>query len=108
MKTVLSFRVFVPVVLAAAGLMSGPTFAQQAVAPTTAAQAPEVSLSRDDVMRDLAAWRQSGVEQKWEGDETPDVNSAAYVASYRKYVDTVHSPNATSPMQTPSQNQGKW
>ncbi|MGE8569314.1 hypothetical protein D3C85_217560 [compost metagenome] len=108
MKTVLSFRVFVPVVLAAAGLLSGPTFAQQAVAPATAVQTPDVPKSHDDVMRDLTAWREAGVEQKWEGDETPDIYSGAYVASYRKYVDTVHPAYATPPMQTPSQSQGKW
>lgn len=106
MKTVHLFRVLAPAALAAATLLSGPVHAQQAVAPTTAAPEPNVTLSRDDVMRDLAAWRQSGVEKNWNSDNTPDINSPEYIASYKKYVDTVRPANAVPPMQ--SQNSGKW
>ncbi|CAB3678811.1 DUF4148 domain-containing protein [Achromobacter pestifer] len=106
MKTVLSFRALIPVALAACALLSGPAGAQQAVAPTTATPEPNVALSRDDVMRDLAAWKNSGVERSWNSDNTPDINSPEYVANYRKYVDTVRPSNA--PMQTQSQNPGKW
>ncbi|MGE6914582.1 DUF4148 domain-containing protein [Achromobacter kerstersii] len=107
MKTVLTWRGLVPLALAAA-LLSGSALAQTAVAPTTAAPEPNIPLSRDDVMRDLAAWKQSGVERNWNSDNTPDINSPEYVASYRKYVDTVRPGSAAPPMQTQSQNQGKW
>lgn len=107
MKTVLMWRGLVPIALGAA-LLSGSAHAQTAVAPTTAAPEPNIALSRDDVMRDLAAWKQSGVERNWNSDNTPDINSPEYVASYRKYVDTVRPGSAAPPMQTQSQNQGKW
>lgn len=107
MKTVLMLRGLVPLALAAVALLSGNAMAQTAVAPTTAAPEPNITLSRDDVMRDLAAWKQSGVERNWNSDNTPDINSPEYVASYRKYVDTVRPANAAPSMQQ-SQNQGKW
>ncbi|MBB1596089.1 DUF4148 domain-containing protein [Achromobacter sp. UMC46] len=106
MKTALSFRALASVALAASALLSGAAAAQQAVAPTTAAPEPNITLSRDDVMRDLAAWKNSGVERNWNSDNTPDINSPEYVASYRKYVDTVRP--AASQMPAQSQNQGKW
>ncbi|NMK46898.1 DUF4148 domain-containing protein [Achromobacter sp. Bel] len=106
MKTALSFRAFAPIALAACAALSGPAVAQQAAAPTTAAPEPNIALSRDDVMRDLAAWKNSGVERNWNSDNTPDINSPEYIASYRKYVDTVRP--GTSSMPPQPQNQGKW
>ncbi|MCP1405183.1 DUF4148 domain-containing protein [Achromobacter insolitus] len=106
MKTALTVRAMIPVVLAAFALLSGPAAAQTAAAPTTAAPPSDVQLSRDQVERDLAAWKQSGVERSWDSDSTPDINSPEYVAAYRKYVDTVRPANA--PQMQQSQGQSKW
>ncbi len=48
-------------------------------------------------MRDLAAWKQAGLENSWSGDSTPDVYSPQYRASYRQYMDTV-KPAAAPPV----------
>jgi hypothetical protein len=106
MKTIHLLSARAPTALIVATLLSGPAHAQQAVAPTTATPGPNIALTRDDVMRDLAAWRESGVERNWNSDNTPDINSPEYIASYRKYVDMVHPSNAVPPMQ--SQSTGKW
>jgi hypothetical protein len=50
-------------------------------------------------MRDLEAWKQAGVENNWNSDSTPDINSPEYVASYKKYEDTV-KPAAEPPVRT--------
>ncbi|WMD18171.1 DUF4148 domain-containing protein [Achromobacter seleniivolatilans] len=106
MKPILTLRAIIPATLAALALLSGTAAAQMGAAPTTAAPEPNVVLSRDDVMRDLAAWKQSGVEKNWNSDNTPDINSPEYVNSYKKYVDTVRPGTAAPQMQ--SQNPGKW
>lgn len=108
MKTVPLLRAAAPLALAAATLLTGNAYAQMAAAPTTATPEPNIALSRDDVERDLAAWKQSGVERNWNSDNTPDINSPEYIASYRKYADTVRPGNASQPMSPPSQSQGKW
>lgn len=108
MKTVHMLGGLAPIALAACALLSGGALAQTAVAPTTAAPEPNITLSRSDVERDLAAWKESGVERNWNSDNTPDINSPEYVASYRKYVDTVRPANSAPPMSSQSQNQGKW
>ena len=107
MKTALIVRAALPFCLAACALLSGPAAAQTAPAPATAAPPSDVQLTRDQVERDLAAWKQSGVERNWDSDSTPDINSPEYVASYKKYVDTVRPANAPQ-MQQQSQGQGKW
>lgn len=106
MKTVHLLRGLAPLAIAGATLLGGNAYAQTAVAPTTAAPEPNITLSRDDVERDLAAWKQSGVERNWNSDNTPDINSPEYIASYKKYVDTVRPANSSQPMQ--SQGQSKW
>ncbi|WP_447918263.1 DUF4148 domain-containing protein [Achromobacter aegrifaciens] len=106
MKTALFLRAALPVAMAAAALLTGPAAAQMSAAPTTAAPPSDVQLSRDQVERDLAAWKQSGVERNWDSDSTPDINSPEYVAAYRKYLDTVRPAN--SPQMQQSQGQGKW
>lgn len=107
MKPILTLRAALPVALAALALLSGPATAQMGAAPTTATPEPNVALSRDDVMRDLAAWKQSGVERNWNSDNTPDINSPEYVASYRKYVETVR-PATSQQMQSQTRSPGKW
>ncbi|QKH34495.1 DUF4148 domain-containing protein [Achromobacter pestifer] len=106
MKTALLLRAALPAAIAAAALLAGPAAAQMSAAPTTAAPPSDVQLSRDQVERDLAAWKQSGVERNWDSDNTPDINSPEYVAAYRKYVDTVRPANA--PQMQQSQGQSKW
>ncbi|MGS1006992.1 DUF4148 domain-containing protein [Achromobacter anxifer] len=106
MKKALLLRAALPVAMAAAALLTGPAAAQMSAAPTTAAPPSDVQLSRDQVERDLAAWKQSGVERNWDSDSTPDINSPEYVAAYRKYVDTVRP--ASAPQMQQSQGQGKW
>ncbi|MFD4839569.1 DUF4148 domain-containing protein [Achromobacter sp. NPDC058515] len=110
MKTVLSFRAAIPVALAAFALLSGPAGAQPAAsAPTTATPEPNVTLTRADVERDLAAWRESGVERQWMGEESPDINSPQYIADYRKYMDTVRPGSASQPQSpTQSESQRRW
>lgn len=107
MKPILTLRAALPVALAALALLSGPAAAQMGAAPTTATPEPNIALSRDDVMRDLAAWKQSGVERNWNSDNTPDINSPEYVASYRKYVETVR-PATSQQMQSQTRSPGKW
>ncbi|MGY6270158.1 DUF4148 domain-containing protein [Achromobacter denitrificans] len=95
MKTSLFLRAAATAALASLALLSGPAGAQ------TAATSPEdtATVTREDVMRDLAAWKQSGVENNWSTDSTPDINSPEYVASYKKYEDTV-KPAAAPPVRT--------
>lgn len=89
MKSVLSFRALIPVALAAFAVLSSPAGAQSAgVAPATAAPPTNVTLSRADVERDLAAWKESGVENQWNGDDVPDLSSPQYTADYSKYVNS--------------------
>ncbi|MBO9328717.1 hypothetical protein A6B37_17885 [Achromobacter sp. HZ01] len=93
MKTALFFRVAVPAALAAAALLSGTASAQSAAASPD----DNSTVTREDVMRDLAAWKQAGLENSWSGDSTPDVYSPQYRASYRQYMDTV-KPAAAPPV----------
>ncbi|MNS85348.1 hypothetical protein D3C72_1192100 [compost metagenome] len=90
MNPVLSVRVLIPAALAAFALLSGPAGAQSAAGtvPTNAAPPSSVAPSRADVERDLAAWKESGVENQWNGDESPDLYSPRYTADYSKYVST--------------------
>ncbi|MNX84118.1 hypothetical protein D3C86_1159020 [compost metagenome] len=112
MKPVLPFRALIPVALAAFALLSSPASAQPAAAaPTTAAPPSNITLSRADVERDLAAWKESGVERQWSGDESPDINSPVYVADYMKYVSTVRPGGMSQPAsqsQPPSGSQPRW
>ena len=97
MKTALFFRAAVPVALAAAALLSGAASAQMASPPSDTGTGATVT--REDVVRDLAAWKQAGLENDWSSENTPDVNSPEYLASYKKYVDTV-KPAAAPPVRT--------
>lgn len=113
MKPVLTFRALIPVALAAFALLSSPAGAQPAAgtAPATAAPPSNVTLSRADVERDLAAWKESGVERQWSGEESPDINSPEYVADYRKYVSTARPGGMSQPpsqSQSPSGSQRSW
>jgi len=95
MKTALLFRAAVPAALAAAALLSGPASAQLSTSPPDT----NTTVTREDVARDLAAWKQAGLENNWSSENTPDVNSPEYLASYKKYVDTV-KPVAAPPVRT--------
>ncbi|MNX52768.1 hypothetical protein D3C86_834540 [compost metagenome] len=108
MKPVLPFRALIPAALAAIAMLSAPAGAQPAAAaPTTAMPQPDVTPTRADVERDLAAWKNAGVERQWDTEETPNINSPQYVADYRKYLETVR-PGSTSPSSMPSGSQNKW
>jgi hypothetical protein len=91
MKTSLLLRA----ALAATVLLAGPAGAQPAAAPPD----DHAPVTREEVMRDLEAWKQAGVENNWNSDSTPDINSPEYVASYKKYEDTV-KPAAEPPVRT--------
>ena len=65
--------------------------------------------TRADVERDLAAWRESGLEAQWAGDETPDVNSPTYISDYRKYQSTIHGGSMSQPAsQSQTESQRRW
>lgn len=109
MKTVLPFRVVIPIALTAGALLSGPVSAQPAAAPATAMPESGVTLTREDVVRDLAAWRNSGLENQWDREESPDINSPEYVADYRKYMETSRQDGATpSSSHMQSEPQRSW
>lgn len=110
MKPDLTFRALVPVALAVFAVLSGTAGAQSAAsAPTTAAPAPDYTPTRADVERDLAAWRESGLEAQWAGDETPDINSPVYISDYRKYQSTVHGSGMSQPAsQSQTESQRRW
>lgn len=95
MKTALFFRTAIPSALAAAALLSGAACAQMAETPSDSGP----TVSRADVERDLAAWKQAGLEKSWSGDNTPDTYSPEYIANYKKYEDTV-KPAPTPPVRT--------
>ena len=110
MKPDLTFRALVPAALAVFALLSSPAGVQSAAsAPTTAAPAPDFTPTRADVERDLAAWRESGLEAQWAGDETPDVNSPTYISDYRKYQSTIHGGSMSQPAsQSQTESQRRW
>ncbi|EHK66632.1 DUF4148 domain-containing protein [Achromobacter arsenitoxydans] len=117
MNPVLPFRALIPVALAAFALLSGPAVAQTAATvPATAAPPTNVTLTRADVERDLAAWKEAGVENQWSGDDVPDPGNSQYAANYNKYVSTRPASMAQPWNQMPagyqsqpaSGSQGKW
>ena len=110
MKPDLTFRALVPAALAVFALLSSPAGAQSAAsAPTTAAPAPAFTPTPADVERDHAAWRESGLEAQWAGDETPDVNSPTYISDYRKYQSTIHGGSMSQPAsQSQTESQRRW
>lgn len=110
MKPALPFRALVPAALVAFALLSSPAGAQPAAsAPTTAAPPSDYTPTRAEVERDLAAWKESGVEAKWAGEDSPDINSPAYVADYRKYESTVRPGGMSQPAsQSPTESQRRW
>lgn len=110
MKPVLPFRALIPAALAAFALLSGPAGAQSAsTAPTTAAPPSNYTPTRAEVERDLAAWRESGMEAQWAGDESPNVNSPVYIEDYKKYESTVRTSGMAQPASQPqSGSQRTW
>ncbi len=77
-------------VLALAAGVSGTALAQQvasAGAPATALTSPYgQSLTRAEVLADLALWKRAGVDKFWRGEATPDIYSAQYKAAFSEYV----------------------
>lgn len=110
MKHVLPFRALVPAALAACALLSSPAGAQTAAsAPTTAAPTSNYTPTRAEVERDLAAWKESGVEAQWAGDESPNMYSATYISDYRKYENAVRPASMSQPAtQAPTGSQQRW
>lgn len=109
MKPLLPFRALVPAALAVFALLSGPAGAQPAAsAPTTAAPPSNYTPTRAEVERDLAAWKESGVEAQWAGQETPDINSPVYVADYQKYMSAVRTGDMAQPASSQTGSQRRW
>ncbi|WP_313622178.1 DUF4148 domain-containing protein [Achromobacter sp.] len=110
MKTVLTFSAAIPAALAALALLSSPVGAQPAAsAPTTAAPASDYTPTRAEVERDLAAWKESGLEAQWAGEESPNMYSATYVNDYKKYESSVRPASMSQPAsQTPTGSQRRW
>ncbi|MEN5160705.1 DUF4148 domain-containing protein [Achromobacter spanius] len=109
MKPLLPFRALVPAALAAFALLSGPAGAQPAAAaPATAAPPSNYTPTRAEVERDLAAWKESGVEAQWAGDETPDINSPTYITDYQKYISSVHGGDMAQPPASQTGSQRSW
>ncbi|WP_144639255.1 DUF4148 domain-containing protein [Bordetella genomosp. 13] len=79
-------------------LAAGAAQAQEA----TVVPPSQSTLSRADVVRDLRAWQQAGLEQEWQSDDTPDVYSTAYRAKYAEYLRLTQ---ANRQAQAPSQSQ---
>lgn len=109
MKPLLPFRVVVPAALAALALLSGPAGAQSAApAPTTAEPPSNYTPTRAEVERDLAAWKESGVEALWAGEDSPDINSPTYINDYQKYISAVRSGNMGQPPANQTGSQRRW
>ncbi|KRC76101.1 hypothetical protein D3C87_494610 [compost metagenome] len=110
MKPVLPFRALIPVALAAFALLSSPAGAQSAgTAPATAAPPSDFTPTRADVERDLAAWKEAGLENQWSSEESPDINSPQYVSDYRKYMSTVRTGDMPASQSQPaSGSQRRW
>jgi len=110
MKPVLPFRALIPAALAAFALLSGPAGAQSAsTAPTTAAPPSDFTPTRADVERDLAAWREAGLEEQWAGEESPNINSPTYIEDYKKYETTIRTSDMGQPASQPqSGSQRRW
>lgn len=64
---------------------------------------PKDSLSRAEVVRDMQAWKQSGLAEEWRTENTPDVYSPAYLEKYEAYLRMTQRPAA--PSASPSQAQ---
>lgn len=77
-------------VLALAAGVSGTALAQQvavAGAPATALTSPYgPSLTRAEVLADLALWKRAGVDKFWRGEATPDIYSREYKTAFSEYV----------------------
>lgn len=72
-------------ILALATGVSGTALAQQA--PATALTSPYgASLTRAEVLADLALWKRAGVDRFWRGEATPDIYSPEYKAAFSEYV----------------------
>lgn len=44
------------------------------------------SLTRQQVVEDLHAWRDAGLADEWHHEQTPDIESPAYRAKYAQYL----------------------
>lgn len=110
MNPVLPFRALIPAALAAFALLSNPAGAQSAsTAPATAAPSSDFTPTRADVERDLAAWREAGLEEQWAGEESPNVNSPTYIEDYKKYESTVRTGGmGQSAAQPTSGSERRW
>ena len=61
------------------------------------------TLSRAEVVRDMQAWKQAGLEEEWRTENTPDVYSPAYRAKYEEYVRMTQRPGVPSASQSQAQ-----
>lgn len=110
MKPVLPFGAVIPAALAAIALLSSPAGAQPAAsAPTRAAPASDYTPTRAEVERDLAAWKEAGLESQWSREESPNMYSPTYVDDYKKYESSVRPASMSQPAsQTQTGSQRRW
>ena len=85
MKTALFLRAAVPVALATAALLSGPAGAQTA----STSSDTSATVTREDVMRDLATWKPVGLEKQLEQRKHAGHRRPRVRRQLQKYVDTV-------------------
>ncbi|ARP95058.1 hypothetical protein [Bordetella genomosp. 13] len=81
-----------------------PIAALSVLAVLGAAQAQEATvvpqstsnLTREEVMQDQRAWRESGMDEVWQSEQTPDIDSPQYRAQYAQYQRLVEHHGAPS------------
>lgn len=71
--------------LSAAAAATGTALAQVAPPPAGLASPYGPSLTRAEVLADLALWKRAGVDRYWRGEETPDIYSPEYKAAFSEY-----------------------
>ncbi|MDF8361181.1 DUF4148 domain-containing protein [Achromobacter anxifer] len=72
-------------ILALSAAASGAALAQAAPPPAGLASPYGPSLTRAEVLADLALWKRAGVDRFWRGEETPDIYSREYKAAFAEY-----------------------
>lgn len=72
-------------ILALSAAASGAALAQAAPPPAGLASPYGPSLTRAEVLADLALWKRAGVDRYWCGEETPDIYSPEYKAAFSEY-----------------------
>ncbi|WP_454695338.1 DUF4148 domain-containing protein [Achromobacter aegrifaciens] len=72
-------------ILALSAAATGAALAQSAPLSAGSANPYGPSLTRAEVLADLALWKRAGVDRFWRGEETPDIYSPEYKAAFTEY-----------------------